>query len=243
MKTEFELELHGSANRWVTRTRDGSFHLEQVVEIISRQSLCSAGVFTEHGSHEILLLLLELQDLFFDRAGGDEAVNRDDLLLADAVSAIGGLVFDGGVPPGVEVDHGVRRGEVETGTAGLETDQEHRDRRIVLEALDALLAVHRAAVQVFVTDLVFVERFAHELQHRDELAEYEHLVTAGLRFVDELPERREFTAVDVIEFTWQPEQTRVAGGLSEFGQASQNVELALGDPLALDLTHDLRADL
>ena len=42
-----------------------------------------------------------------------EPVGRDDLGLTDAVGAVGRLVFDGGVPPRVEVDDGVGRGQVQ----------------------------------------------------------------------------------------------------------------------------------
>ena len=43
-------------------------------------------------------------DAFLDGASGDEFVDEDIALLADAVGAVGGLVFDGGVPPAVEVN-------------------------------------------------------------------------------------------------------------------------------------------
>ena len=45
------------------------------------------------------------------------------------------------------------------------------------------------------------------------------------------------------EFTRQTEQTRIAGGLAKFGEAGEDVELALGHALAFDLAHDLRANL
>jgi len=46
------------------------------------------------------------------RALGDQLVIRDHPGLSDAVCAIGRLVLDGGVPPWVEVDHGVGGGQV-----------------------------------------------------------------------------------------------------------------------------------
>jgi hypothetical protein len=42
------------------------------------------------------------------------------------VGAVGGLVFDGRVPPRVVVDHRVGRGQVEADAAGLQADQEDR---------------------------------------------------------------------------------------------------------------------
>jgi hypothetical protein len=45
-------------------------------------------------------------------------------LLADPVGPRGSLILDGGVPPGIQVDDGVRGGEVEPEAARLERDQE-----------------------------------------------------------------------------------------------------------------------
>ena len=61
----------------------------------------------EEGVGELGLLLLELVDALFDGALADELVDEDRVLLADAVGAVGGLGFGGGVPPGVVVDDGV----------------------------------------------------------------------------------------------------------------------------------------
>src|SRR5207244_9244975 len=113
------------------------------------------------------------------------------------------------------------------GAARLEADEEHRDGRIGLEAIDALRAVHRAAVEVLVPDLVLVERLAHELQHRNELAEDEDLVAAGLALVDQLAQRHELAAVLVRELARYPEQARVASGLAQLREAREAVELAL----------------
>jgi hypothetical protein len=66
----------------------GSVHLEQVVQIGARELLRPAAVLGEHRGDEFLLLFLQLQDLFLDRSGRDQAVDRDDLLLADAVCAV-----------------------------------------------------------------------------------------------------------------------------------------------------------
>ncbi|MNR56989.1 hypothetical protein D3C85_1776750 [compost metagenome] len=51
-------------------------------------------------------------DLLFDRVLGHQAVDGDRPLLAHAVGTVAGLVLDGRVPPGVEVDHIVGRRQV-----------------------------------------------------------------------------------------------------------------------------------
>nr|WP_156925529.1 hypothetical protein [Thioalkalivibrio paradoxus] len=53
---------------------------------------------------------MQFDDAFLDAAAHHQAVDGDRALLADAVGAVGGLVFDRGVPPGVEVDHVVGEG-------------------------------------------------------------------------------------------------------------------------------------
>src|SRR5687767_2903853 len=69
--------------------------------------------------------------------------------LADAEGAVGGLVFDGGVPPAVEVDDVCGGGEVEPSAAGLEREDEERRAVVPLEGFDHLAAFGdgRAAVQ------------------------------------------------------------------------------------------------
>ena len=74
---------------------------------------------------------MELLDSFFHGIGADQFVHEDGFGLADAVSAVGGLGFGGGVPPGIIVDDGVRRGEIETGAAGFEGNEEEGDLAIL----------------------------------------------------------------------------------------------------------------
>ena len=107
------------------------------------------------------------EDRHVDRGLGDEPVDRDRAGLADAVGAIGGLVFDGRVPPGVEVDHVVGAGEVEAGAAGFQRDQEH----VAVAGLEqihllASLGGGRSAVEEAVGDVGGSERLADELEVR-----------------------------------------------------------------------------
>jgi len=70
---------------------------------------------------------LQRENLFLDSAARDELVTGDNPGLADAMGAVAGLVFDGGIPPRIEMDDGVRRSEVESDAAGFEADEEHGD--------------------------------------------------------------------------------------------------------------------
>jgi len=94
-------------------------------------------------------------------------------LLADAVRAVGRLGLDRRVPPGVEVDHGVRGGEVQSHAAGLEADQEDRGLAL-LEAADDLLAVARVAGEQLVGDAGALELRLDQREHAGELREQQH---------------------------------------------------------------------
>jgi energy-coupling factor transporter ATP-binding protein EcfA2 len=71
--------------------------------------LGDVGVGEEAGG-ELGFFLLELVDALFDGVLAEEFVDEDRFVLADAVGAVGGLGFGGGVPPGVVVDDGVGGG-------------------------------------------------------------------------------------------------------------------------------------
>ena len=67
----------------------------------------------------------------------DQPVGEHLARLADAVRAVDRLRLDGRVPPRVEQEHVVGRGQVQAEAAGLEADQEQPAVGIVLEPLDA----------------------------------------------------------------------------------------------------------
>ncbi len=68
--------------------------------------------------------LVQTQDAFFDRIFRHQAIHRHWALLSDAVGAIRCLRLDSGIPPRVEVDDIVGCCQVETESAGFQTDQE-----------------------------------------------------------------------------------------------------------------------
>ena len=78
------------------------------------------------GLRQCALALLQLEHALLHRVGGHEPLHEHRPVLADAVGAVGGLVFDGGVPPWIEQEHVVGGGQVEPGPAGLERQQQHR---------------------------------------------------------------------------------------------------------------------
>ncbi len=95
---------------------------------------------------------------------------RSSFGLADAVGAVGGLVFGGGVPPGVVVDDGVGGGEIEPGAAGLERDEEDGD-FAGLEFFDEFGALLGLAGEFEERDVLEFEVFLDEFEHGGELRE------------------------------------------------------------------------
>jgi hypothetical protein len=73
----------------------------------------------EHVGDELGLLVLEDADLLFDGVAGEQAVGDDLVFLADAVGAVDGLVFDGGVPPRIVEDDVGGGGQVEAAPPAL----------------------------------------------------------------------------------------------------------------------------
>jgi len=62
------------------------------------------------------------------------------------MGAVSGLGLGGGVPPGIEMNHGVGGGQVESGAAGLQRDQ-HDLGPALLEIVDGSLPIPGGAGQ------------------------------------------------------------------------------------------------
>src|SRR5262249_12209471 len=115
-----------------------------------------------------LLALLQFEHAFLDRALRDELIDEDRFVLADAVGAIGRLVLDRRVPPGIVMDDRVGGSEVETGATGLEADQEERHLAL-LKAPNRFGSVSRVAAQFDKLDSAFSERGLDQVEHAGEL--------------------------------------------------------------------------
>ena len=71
-----------------------------------------------------LLLVLNIQHLLLHRLFGDELVYEDLLGLAEPVDPVEALPLAGGVPGGVQQQQVVRRSQVQTHAASLQTEQD-----------------------------------------------------------------------------------------------------------------------
>ena len=106
-------------------------------------------------------MVLELENLFFDGVFADKAENKDIVLLAYAMSAAHGLVFDSRVPPIVEEDDTVGRGEVEAKTASLQTDEEYGYTIIGLELSHRGGAIVGVAIEGNKADVCLTQELFH----------------------------------------------------------------------------------
>ncbi len=75
-------------------------------------------------------------DFLLDGSTTDEFMYQDIPFLSNTERSISRLVFNRGVPPAVEVDHLTGGGEVQSGTAGLEREDEERRPIVALKSLD-----------------------------------------------------------------------------------------------------------
>jgi len=127
-------------------------------------------------------------DAFFECASDDVFMDLDSAGLADAVGAVGRLVFYGWVPPAVKVEDMRRGGEIETDTTGFEREEE--DWIFAggfLEGVDHFLALALGGAAVEEEDFFaefMLEHVGEDVAHLAELGEDECLVAFGDEFVE-----------------------------------------------------------
>ena len=193
----------------------------------------------EEGVGELSFFELELVDAVFDGGGAEEFVDEDGFVLADAVGAVGGLVFSSWVPPGVVVDDGVGASEVEAGASGFEGDEEDGDVG-GLEVFDEFAAVFGGAGEFEVGDVEAVELLFDEGEHGGELGEEEDAAFFLEEGVEKVEEVGEFGRVGEAEGVAVEgdfvvvEETRVAADLAEFEEGVEDGDFRLGDAASGD---------
>src|SRR2546423_15499184 len=99
-------------------TSEASLLRQQHLQVLRRELAQDAVFFRNDGVGEGAFVVLEEEDLFFDRVARDKAIREDAAGLTDAVGAIDGLRFGGGVPPWIEQEYILGGGEIETEASG-----------------------------------------------------------------------------------------------------------------------------
>lgn len=125
----------------------------------------------------------DLIDFFFEGILGDEAVDEDVVLLADAVGSVCRLRLYGGIPPEVVVDDMGGGGEVEAGAGGLQGEYEESRLRVCLEAVHHVFSLPEGAAAVKehrTFSQPALEKICQLVAHTLELGKDQGLFTAGL---------------------------------------------------------------
>ena len=188
----------------------------------------------EEGVGKLGLAGLEGLDALLDGAGTDEFVDEDRVFLADAVGAVGGLCFGGGVPPRVVVDDGVCRSEVESGAAGFEGNEEEGDFSR-LEFIDEGTAVFGAAGENEVGDLPLVQLLLDQGEHGSELRKDEDATAFFEEGVDEVGEVFEFCGGDgVVGGDVFLQKSRFAADLAELEEGIEEHHAGLLESSCFD---------
>ena len=69
-------------------------------------------------------MFVQIENALLNAVLHHKAINRHWAVLADAVRAVGGLIFHCWVPPRIEMDHIIGRRQIETDAASFEADEE-----------------------------------------------------------------------------------------------------------------------
>ena len=101
---------------------------EEHLQLLAADLRQHALILAEDRVGERALRRLQLEDLLLDRVPRDEPRRDHAPRLADAVRAVDRLRLDRRIPPRIEQEDVVGRGEVEAMAARLEADQEQRAR-------------------------------------------------------------------------------------------------------------------
>src|SRR5262249_35286446 len=122
--------------------------------------------------------LEHLSDAAFQGVLRDEACDENGFLLANAVRAVDGLVFDSGVPPAVEEENVVRKLQIQADAAGAVTHEEDVLGCLALERIQDGLALTVGYAAVVLKRANIGERLGDELQRLDPLRKDDGLATA-----------------------------------------------------------------
>src|SRR5687767_4917682 len=121
-------------------------------------------------------------DFLLQGTATNELVNQNVLRLPHTERTVRCLVFDGRVPPAVEM-HDVRcRGQVKPGAAGLQGKHEEAYRLILLKAAHQILALLYLGIAMQYKSRAFedgAEKISDRASHLAKLSEDEHLLLPG----------------------------------------------------------------
>ena len=154
------------------------------------------------------------------------------------MGTVGGLGFDGGIPPRVVVDHGIGGGEVEADAASLEADEEHR--HVALLELPHQIGAGSGwgvAGQSEIFRAALVQRLLDQCQHLGELGEHQYAPAFIAQAVEQFQQCVELGRFLHLAGRVEFDQARIATGLAQLEQGVDHhdarlPEATLGDGFA-----------
>ena len=163
-----------------------------------------------------------MADFLLDRALHQQPVGIHRLALADAVRAVDGLVFHGGIPPRIEEHDVARGGEIQAEAAGAQRDEEDGAALRGLEVLHQRPAILGRTGEEKVTPVALHDLRLDEGEHFHELREDEDLVAFLHERLDHVHQRVEFRAFRLLAL--RSDERGMAADLPQAQQRGQDVE-------------------
>ena len=148
-----------------------AFLTEQKLYIVSGKVLYKSRFLLYQIIGQHLFLFLQLQDLFFDRVFTYHLICEHLSFLSDAMCAVDGLLFCGGIPPGIDEINIIRNREVKSYTAGLERYQECLYVFIILKFSYLLFSLGQGGftIKITICDARLFKFLPYQMQHLREL--------------------------------------------------------------------------
>ena len=183
----------------------------------------SAAVGGDDRVGQLALSALQIENPFLHRVARDQPVCEDAPVLADAVRAVHGLRLGRRIPPRVEDEHVVGRGQIQPDASRLEADEEQPAGCVGLEPLHTCFAILRPAIEILVRNASLAKLLAQQRQEAGELREDERLVT----FVNRLdqPGQQQLQLRRGVAVPFGIDQRRVARRLAQAKQRFEHLQL------------------
>ena len=135
---------------------------------------------------------MQIQDALLDGISCDQAVDDDRPFLADSVGAVGGLGFDGRVPPGIQQEDVVGGSEVEPCAAISKGEEHDVFTALRLVAVDDLSTIARRPVESKPRNAAFAQTRLDVIEQTRPLRKNECLVSVRNGFFETCVEGLEF---------------------------------------------------
>ncbi len=135
---------------------------------------------------------VKFENPFFDGVTRDQSMDDDGSLLADAMGAVGGLGFDGRIPPRVEQENMVGGSEIQPGASGSKRKQHDRWTVLRLEVVDDGTPVARRPIESQPFDSAIAKAGFDAVQETRPLRKDQRFVPVGDGFFESFVEGFEF---------------------------------------------------